>query len=269
MSEIWLKASFVTHSFHYRMPDTVAISSVNPAMPSPLTVQMAMLASYLREGQTDKAQQLLNLLPLTVKVRPPKGAIIYRSIMRYVRPPRHASEYDSNTGSGYKISPHFREFALLSSYLPNETSSEAVNLEVYIYTTPDYQQLIAEALEQIPYLGAKDSLVSCVSIELGEVPPEDCASTAEEINLRHDMDFLVLQLANFSTKNKLFPVKTITQGRGKNKSQITQPDEGKSLTLEKLIPSQRIKEHYTLGSYVVCGELSSSGNVKLFKRRDS
>ena len=154
MLEIWLKASFVTHSFHYRMPDTVAISSVNPAMPSPLTVQMAMLASYLREGQADKAQQLLDLMPLQIKVRPPKGAIIYRSIMRYVRRPKDSNDFDKNTGSGYKISPHFREFALLSSYLPETESAESVNLEVYVQTSEEHQQLVTEALEQIPYLGA-------------------------------------------------------------------------------------------------------------------
>ncbi len=257
MSEIWLKASFAAHSFHYRMPDTVAISSVNPAMPSPLTVQMAMLASYLREGQADKAQQLLNLLPLNIKVRPPKGAIIYRSIMRYVRPPKDAEDFDKNTGSGYKISPHFREFALLEG-----------NLEVYIHTATEHQTLITEALEQIPYLGAKDSLVSCLDVEQSESPPDDCAATPDEVDLGK-MDFMVLQLADFNSKAGLFPEKIVTQGKGKNKIQTTIPDPDKSLTLEKLIPSQRMKDHYTLGSYVVRGELSSSGNVKLFRRKDS
>ena len=96
MSEQWLKAEF-RYTFlslpnaRHRCPHG---SEWYPAMPSPLTVEMAMLASYLREGQADKAQQLLDLMPLTVKrtLAHPKGAIIYRSIMRYVRPPKDSAK---------------------------------------------------------------------------------------------------------------------------------------------------------------------------------
>lgn len=245
MARVWLKASFVCHSFHYRMPDTVAISSVNPALPSPLTVQMAMLASYLREGFTEKAQSLLDLMPLEVRVRPPKGAIIYRGIMRYVRPPKDAGDVDKNTGAGYKISPHFREFALLDGAL-----------EVYVQTLVEHQELVMESLEHIPYLGAKDSLVSCLSVEPYPTdPPEDCAESVEKADLSKNADFLVLQLAEFATKEQLYPP---TKGKKSN-----------AISLERLIPSQRDKNHYALGAYVVKGEISSSGNVKLFKRKKS
>lgn len=243
MDDFWLKAAFATHSFHYRMPDTVAISSVNPAIPSPLTVQMAMLAAYLREGDMNKAQQLLDLMPLRLRVRPPKGAIIYRSIMRYVRPPRNADEYDANTGAGYKISPHFREFALLQG-----------NLEVYVQTSAEHQDLIAEALERIPYLGAKDSLVSCLCVVPSAPPPDDCATDASEADLSQSADLLVLQLADFAKDHVLHP-------RAKKMAD-------KAISLEKLIPSQRDKNHYALGPYVVKGTVSSSGNVKLFRRKE-
>jgi len=246
MPELWLKASYVTHSFHYRMPDTVAISSVNPAMPSPLTVQMAMLATYLREGQRDKAQALLELLPLKVRIRPPQGAIIYRGIMRYVRPPKDAGDLDKNTGAGYKISPHFREFALLDGAL-----------EVYVQVSEEHRTLVAEALECIPYLGAKDSLVSCVGeVETVSQPPDDCAISVEEADLSQSHDFMVLQLADFEGREKLFPI-----------SKVKKKAEEKSVTLQRLLPSQRLKDHYRLGAYLVKGELSSSGNVKLFRRR--
>ena len=247
MTEVWLKASFTAHSFHYRMPDTVAISSVNPAIPSPLTVQMAMLATYLREQEVDKAQSLLNLMPLTIRVRPPEGAIIYRSIMRYVRPPKNSDTYDKNTGSGYSISPHFREFALLDG-----------NIEVYVKVEEASITLVAEALENIPYLGAKDSLVTCLGIEEVEEPPSDCAMPIEDIDYSGQTDLLVLQLATFATSSELFPVT--------KKGELL---EDKAITLEKLIPSQRDKNHFGLKTFVVQGKTSSMGNVKLFERRGS
>ena len=245
MSEVWLKASFETHSFHYRMPDTVAISSVNPALPSPLTVKMAMLASFLRNGETIKAQALLDLMPLTVRIRPPAGALVWRSIMRFVRPPRHAADYDSNTGSGYKISPHFREFALLDG-----------DLEIYVYVAKKNAPLVQEALELIPYLGTKDSLVTCLKIEAGQAPPDDCAVLIDEADLSQS-DYLVMQLADFADNSALRP-----------KPKKGKPSK-KQITLEKLIPSQRLKTHYTLESYLVKGRLTSTGNVKVFQREGS
>ena len=245
MADLWLKASFATHSFHYRMPDTVAISSVNPALPSPLTVQMAMLASYLREGNREKAQALLDLTPLTLRIRPPGGAIIYRSLMRFVRPPRHADSYDGNTGSGYTISPHYREFALLEG-----------NLEVYVQTNENNQQLIQNALELIPYLGTKDSLVTCLCIEPVELPPDDCAVSVNDADFSQIADYLVLQLADFADAESLHPTKN------------DEPSD-KAISLEKLIPSQRMKAHYSLGNYLIKGRLSSEGNVKLFKRGEN
>ncbi|PZA06221.1 MULTISPECIES: hypothetical protein [unclassified Meiothermus] len=244
MSEIWLRARFLAHSFHYRMPDTVAISAVNPAVPSPLTVQMAMLAAYLREGERGKAQALLELLPLKVQVRPPQGAVIYRGIMRYVRPPKDAGDLDKNTGAGYKISPHFREFALLDG-----------PLEVYVLAPAERREIVVEALERIPYLGAKDSLVSCLGVEEVSGPPPDCAVLLEDADVTRVADYVVLQLADFGAREHLFP-----PPKGKQKAQ------DKALTLERLLPSQRLKEHYRLNTYLVEGRVYSSGNVKIFRR---
>lgn len=234
-ADLWLQAQYLSHTFHYRMPDTVAISSVNPVVPSPLTVQMAMLASFLREGESTKAQQLLDLFPLNIKIRPPEGAIIYRGIMRYVRPPKNAEDVDKNTGAGYKISPHFREFALLDGCL-----------EVFVETSSENKTLIFEALEQIPYLGTKDSLVTCVQVQEVEAPPQDCLQTLTEFQPdAHQGDLVMVQLANFDSKS----IK----------------DKKKPLTLENLIPSQRLKQHYSLEPYVMHGRMEASGNVKLFK----
>jgi hypothetical protein len=227
------------------MPETVAIASINPALPSPLTVQMAMLAAYLREGEREKAQALLELLPLKLRLRPPQGAVIFRGILRYVRPPKEPGDFDKNTGAGYKISPHFREFALLQG-----------PLEVYVQAPSEHLELLAEALERIPYLGAKDSLASCEGeVELVGEPPPDCAIPLEEADLSQATDYLVLQLADFGAREDLFPLE-----KGKRKNQ------GKPLTLERLLPSQRIKQHYRLRTYLVKGRLISSGNVKIFCR---
>lgn len=240
MNKVWLKAVYECHSFHYRMPETVAISGVNPAMPSPLTVQMAMLASFLRAGDSEKAQWLLEQLPLELRVRPPKGAIVFRSLMRYVRPPKNASNLDKNTGATYKISPHFREFALLQG-----------PLEVYVRCNSEQQVWMVQALENVPYLGAKDSLVSCLEVVPVNEPPGDCAMTAHEANLDQPTDFTVVQLANFATHQDLFPAKKAAE---------------KGLTLERLLPSQRLKNHYRLDAYLVSGEVRSSGNVRIYTR---
>jgi len=231
----WLRAEFQCHSFHYRMPDTVAINSVNPSLPSPLTVQMAMLASLLREGRSGDAQTLLEHFPLELRVRPPQGAIIFRAFMRFVRPPKSPDDLDKNTGSGYKISPHYREFALLEGAL-----------EVYVHTPLGQRALFTEALERIPYLGTKDSLVTCVGVDEVEAPPQNCAVRLAEYTPAEDDDLMMVQLADFDTqevKAKKAP-----------------------LTLENVLPSQRDKKHYRLDTYVLRGRLESQGNVKLFKR---
>jgi hypothetical protein len=234
-NSVWIMAKYATHTFHYRMPDTVAISSVNPVLPSPLTVQMAMVASYLREGDAVKAQALLDLMPLNVRVRLPKAALVFRNIMRYVRPPKDPFDVDKSSGSSYKISPHFREYALLQD-----------GIEVYVETVTENAERVREALEKIPYLGAKDSLVSCEAIQLVDMPPDDCAvNVASEDFKAEPRDAIILQLADFEPeRDKRVP----------------------SLTLENLIPGQRDKRHYRIDAYFAPGRVESQGNVKLFKR---
>lgn len=233
-SDVWLCASYACHSFHYRMPETVAISSINPAMPSPLTVKMALIASYLRTGDIASATQVFDMFPLEVRVRPSKGAIVYRSIMRYVRPPKDSSKVDGNTGSSYTISPHFREFALLAG-----------QLEVYVKTPEATHALITEALEHIPYFGAKDSLVTCMDVQEITEPPRDCVSMIDPDVVVGDFDMMMMQFADFDA----------SAFKGKNR-----------ITLESLIPSQRNKKHYQVNSYVVPARQRSQGNVKILER---
>lgn len=232
--DVWLCASYTCHSFHYRMPETVAISSVNPAMPSPLTVQMALVASYLRMGNVERATQVFELFPLEVRVRPPAGAVVYRSIMRYVRPPKDSSKVDSNTGSSYTISPHFREFALLAGLL-----------EVYINIPKTHREVFTQALEHIPYFGAKDSLVTCIDVQDVTEPPRDCVAIIDPDVVVGDFDMMMMQFADFDA----------SAFKGKNR-----------ITLESLMPSQRNKKHYQVNSYVVPVRQRSQGNVKILER---
>jgi hypothetical protein len=104
----WLKADYVGHVFHYRMPETVAIASVNPVVPSPLTIKLALVASLLRDGRIGDAELLAPRLPdLEVRISPPDASIIFRALLRYVRPPAEGGpqRIDANTGGAYGTNP--------------------------------------------------------------------------------------------------------------------------------------------------------------------
>lgn len=161
----WFRARFHAHAFHYRMPETAAINSVNPLVPSPSTVKLALLATLLDRGRVAEAGRLAGALDqIEVRVRPPAAAVVFRALLRYVRPPskppRTAGELDAGTAGHYKISPHYREVALWS---------EAV--EVWVGTPGEVADLVAEGLPRIRYLGAKDSQVTCLACEAVDGPP--------------------------------------------------------------------------------------------------
>lgn len=222
---VWLAAEYASHSFHYRMPETVAISSVNPTLPSPLSVQMALVAAYLRENDRERAEALTALLPLPLRLRPAAGALVFRAIMRYVRPPKNPADRDSGTGAQYKISPHYREFALLEG-----------PLTVYVRVPPDGLELVRDALERVPYLGAKDSLVACLGVQEVDAPPSDCARPIEDF--AEVGPGVIVQLATLERPARL----------------------------EALVPGSRDPKDYAVGPYWLPGRLTSQGTVKVYRR---
>src|SRR5690606_19820976 len=155
----WLRARFHAHTFHYRMPETAAINAVNPLIPSPLTIKMALVAALLRARRVDEAKRLARTLhTVEVRIRPPARATVFRALMRYVRPPRKdpesPSDHDAGTGSAYRISPHYREYALWGGAL-----------EVFLGVPEELAGTVTDALIRIDYLGARDSQVYCEAVE--------------------------------------------------------------------------------------------------------
>lgn len=231
---IWLKAEYIAHIFHYRMPETVAIVAVNPIVPSPLTIKMAMIASLLREGREADAQRLLEALPwIKTKICPPEGAIAFKAFMRYARPPKAGTTELFDTGSSYTISPHIREYALWSS-----------PLIIYTRVPKESENLVSEALSKIPYLGAKDSLMTCLNVEKAEPPEGTYVTELASDLLRGTEGGFIVRLADFNLDPEAIP------------------------EVIKLIPTQREEDHYKLDLYWVPGELHAAGKVKIY-RRDS
>jgi hypothetical protein len=229
-SLVWLRAEYITHVFHYRMPGTVAIASVNPLIPSPLTIKMAMLATLLRDNRVDEARQLVNDLPhIRVLIQPPVGVMTFKAFMRYVRVPatKKAGEVDSMTGGVYGVSPHVREYALWDG-----------PLTVFVETPEILRDVIESALFRIAYLGAKDSQVAC--LEVSESAPDEqlCAQPAQGIT-SFERGGLVVRLAEW----------------------VNAPD-----NLEQVIPSQRREADYKTEPYVMPGRLHTAGKSKIYQR---
>ncbi len=229
---LWLRADYTTHIFHYRMPETVAIASVNPVVPSPLTVQMGMIASFLREGSKDKAEKIVNALPwLQVKIRPPQGAIIFRTFLRYTRVPEAGKKSLAETGGIYGVSPHTREYALWSDYL-----------SVYVRVPEEIEEIATEALEKIPYLGAKDSLVTCLGVKRVEPVEGECVTEWARDFMDKTQGGFIVRLADFDLARI------------------------EGIKLIDLIPTQRTQEHYKQPLYFVPGGLTASGKTKIYRR---
>ncbi|MHA2621496.1 MAG: hypothetical protein V2G42_07820 [bacterium JZ-2024 1] len=231
---LWLKAVYIAHTFHYRMPETVAVSAVNPFVPSPLTVKMALVAAFLREGDLEKASRIVQILPrLVVHILPPDGAIAFRAFMRYARPPapkKKPSGRFTETGAIYGISPHMREYALWSSPL-------SLYLGLRGTSSPDVMALLKESLDKICYLGCKDSLVTCTGVSEVESPSPDSLTLLEDQAMQFQEGF-VIRLAELKGAPKM----------------------------ETLIPAQRKPEDYSTHLYLVPRKLRAEGKVKIMHR---
>jgi len=117
--DIWLRAIYHFHVFHYRMPQTASIAAVTPFIPSPLTVKFAMIASLLQRGQYAEAEKLAQVLPkVKVLIIPPESAFSFKAFLRYRSVPAVESTggFDE-TGSFYPSRPHTREYALFQGDL--------------------------------------------------------------------------------------------------------------------------------------------------------
>jgi hypothetical protein len=228
----WLQADYHFHVFHYRMPETVAIASVTPFVPSPLTVKMALIASLLQSGDDNSAKKLAPLLPqIEVRIVPPSSAFSFKAFLRYRSVPAVESAGGlDETGSYYPSRPHTREYALLEDKIK------------IILGLPDTSRLeiVKTALRNIRYLGCKDSLVTCLSVE--DISEEE-ANRAPTVQLSQEgISGSVILGADFKSSA--------------------------SPSLRELIPGSRIDEHYHRPPpvFVLPGKILVKGRTRLFIR---
>ena len=237
----WLRANYHFHVFHYRMPGTVAIASVTPFVPSPLTVKMALVASLLQSGDDKSAKQLAPLLPqIEVRIVPPSSAFSFKAFLRYRSVPA-PPEKDKKTGklklpgldesgSYYPSRPHTREYALMESGI------------ILFVGLPDksISEIVKTALQGIRYLGCKDSLVTCLGVEEAN---EDEVKEAKTVQLlQEDVSGSVILGADF-----------------KNSARIELMD---------LIPGGSIRKedhYYTHQPFILPGKIFVRGRTRVFK----
>jgi len=240
----WLRADYHFHVFHYRMPETVAIASVTPFVPSPLTVKMALVAALLQRGDDRSAQNLARHLPkIEVRIIPPPSAFSFKAFLRYRSVPA-PPEKDKKTGklklsgldesgSYYPSRPHTREYALFNDAL------------IVFLGLPDKAILdtVKDALWHIRYLGCKDSLVTCLSVQ--EVSGDDAsAPIASAVRpLQEGVAGAVILGADF--------------------------EPSASVSLRDLIPGARKEEHYCDPPpvFVLPGTIAVKGRTRIFKRK--
>ena len=211
------------------MPETVAIAAMTPFVPSPLTIKMAMVAALLQKGEDQKAKQLAPYLPrIEVCIEPPSAAFSFKAFLRYRSVPavESAGSLDE-TGSFYPSRPHTRKYALF-----------ATDLTVFVGLPDTAKELVKEALQDIRYLGCKDSQVWCRGVE--EVSESELQTDRFVTRLEEGQAGAVVLLADFA------------------------PDA--QLTLEDLIPGRRQKEHFQHPPlpYVLPGEIKVKGRNRLF-----
>jgi hypothetical protein len=231
----WLKADYHFHVFHYRMPETVAIAAVTPFVPSPLTVKMALVAALLQDGDDGLAHILAPYLPsIEVRIIPPSSAFSFKAFLRYRSVPAVGSAGGlDESGSYYPSRPHTREYALFSDVL------------TIFLGLPDTKisAIVKQALWHIRYLGCKDSLVTCLSVE--EASPDDAgavmASAVQPLN--EDASGAVILGADFEPSARV--------------------------SLKDLIPGARKKEHYCDPPpvFVLPGTIAVKGRTRIFKRK--
>jgi len=228
----WLRANYHFHVFHYRMPETVAIASVTPFVPSPLTVKMALVASLLQSGDAESAKQLAPLLPqIEVRIVPPPSAFSFKAFLRYRSVPAVESDGDlDESGSYYPSRPHTREYALLEDGI------------IVFVGLPDKSilEIVKTALQRIRYLGCKDSLVTCLGVE--EVNEDEVKEAKTVQPLQESAPGSVILGADFNGSV--------------------------SLDLKDLIPGSRKEEHYLRPSpvFTLPGKIVVKGRTRIFKR---
>lgn len=228
----WLKADYHFHVFHYRMPDTVAIASVTPFVPSPLTVKMALIAALLQNGDEKLAQQLAPQLPqVKVYILPPASAFSFKAFLRYRSVPAvEAAVALDESGSYYPSRPHMREYALFED-----------TLTIFL-GLPDSNLLdtVKRALRNIRYLGCKDSIVTCLDVQ--EVPQNTLPGDKVVQPLSSNRSGSVILGADFINS--------------------VEPD------LKDLIPGSRKEEHYHRHPplFTLPGRIIVKGRTRIFKR---
>lgn len=230
----WLKADYHFHVFHYRMPETVAIAAITPFVPSPLTVKMALVAALLQSGDDHLAQALAPYLPkIEVRIVPPSSAFSFKAFLRYRSVPAVESAGGlDESGSYYPSRPHTREYAIFSDLL------------TILLGLPDKAILdtVKNALWRIRYLGCKDSLVTCLSVQ--EISQEDAnAVMASAVQLlKENVSGAVILGADFK--------------RSAN------------VGLKDLFPGVRREEHYLHPPppFVLPGKIFTVGRSRIFKR---
>jgi len=228
----WLRADYHFHVFHYRMPETVAIASVTPFVPSPLTVKMALVAALLQSGDDRSAQALAPYLPkIEVHIVPPPSAFSFKAFLRYRGVPAVESAGGlDESGSYYPSRPHTREYALFSDAL------------TVFLGLPDSTilNIVKQALWRIRYLGCKDSLVTCLRVE--EVNENEVKEAKTVQPLQEGAPGSVILGADFNGSV--------------------------SLNLKDLIPGSRKEEHYLRPPpvFTLPGKIIVKGRTRVFKR---
>ncbi len=228
----WLRADYHFHVFHYRMPGTVAIAAVTPFVPSPLTVKMALVAALLQDGNDQEARTLAPYLPqIEVRIVPPSSAFSFKAFLRYRSVPAVESAGGlDESGSYYPSRPHTREYALFSDVL------------TIFLGLPDTKILgaVRQALWRIRYLGCKDSLVTCLSVQ--QVSEDDASTViASAVQpLQENTSGAVILGADF--------------------------EPSASVSLEDLIPGARNEAHYRHPPpvFVLPGRIFIVGRTRVF-----
>jgi hypothetical protein len=231
----WLRAEYHFHVFHYRMPGTVAIASVTPFVPSPLTVKMALVAALLQSGDDHSAQALAPYLPkIEIRIVPPPSAFSFKAFLRYRSVPAVESAGGlDESGSYYPSRPHTREYAIFSNAL------------TILLGLPDKAILdtVKNALWRIRYLGCKDSLVTCLSVQ--EIPQEDASAVmALAVQpLKENVSGAVILGADF--------------------------ERSASVGLKDLFPGVRKEKHYCDPPpvFVLPGMIFVKGRTRIFKQK--
>jgi hypothetical protein len=223
---IWIKVVYHSHVFHYRIPQAASIAALNPTIPSPLTIKMAMIASLLRLGQVSNAEKLARYLHrITVLISPANAGLTFKAFLRY----RSVPEVDKGgqldeSGSLYPSRPHMREYCLWDS-----------NLEVFVEVPTSLKETCKKALANIPYLGAKDSMVSCISLQ--EVPEPDI-QVSKQLSVSEVKSGMIWYLADFKPET--------------------------TVNLLDLIPTQRKPEHYQIKPTIIPARTKHWGKSTLY-----